>query len=73
MHLSRLAAASLSAVLVCGCNPDTMGGFLEPPGGVTRNAETVAVAKGQAAKIDWFYSLNLDCTELPGVSGQLRH
>lgn len=48
-----------------------MGGFLEPPGGVTRNAETVAVAKGQAAKIDWFYSLNLDCTELPGVSGRL--
>jgi hypothetical protein len=34
-------------------------------------AGNVAVAKGQATKIDWFYSLNLDCTEAPGVSGRL--
>ena len=35
------------------------------------SAQSIEVAKGEAKRVDWFYSLTTDCREQKGVSGAL--
>jgi len=71
MKAHRLAAVMVLGLSLCGCDPFGLSG---PAGGGTSGDHHVAslvAAKGTPTKVDWFYSLNLDCTEQPGVSGRV--
>jgi hypothetical protein len=67
MNSSRLVTLSAFALLLCGCNEamDLQNG------GKLHEDKNLAVASGQSAKVDWFYSTYLDCTEAPGVAGRV--
>jgi hypothetical protein len=70
MEAHRVAAVSILCLTLCGCDPFGLSGS---SGGENSDHHVTALVakKGTPTKVDWFYSLNLDCSERPGVSGRL--
>lgn len=62
---------SFLALALCGCNAFETTGSIGDHGDNTHKVIDLVVSGGQPTKVDWFYSTNLDCTEIPGASGRV--
>lgn len=71
MNVYHLATPSLFALALCGCNTIETTASIGEHGDDTHKVLNVVTTKGQPTKVDWFYSTNLDCTEIPGASGRI--
>lgn len=69
MDLFRVVFPLTSIPLLAGCDPQ--GGLLSDAPATSSMTINHEVTAGKATKVEWFYSLNTDCSERAGVAGRV--